>query len=297
MSTELVMPSNQCTRYCVTYRNKRWNQVHLYPSGYSGKTYAGHFQICDGASSVWRDTQESGKPPRGSHLSSENWSPGRSWLAQIRDREDEGVIKQNHARKACGVGRAASHTHRRDRGLQTLSAGMQRILRHKQEATQLQREAGCEAQAQRWGILRTPAKSSHVDDCMPGRLVCSPCSLFPLPSARFPPREPKGCFCLVTKYNRPFKLRPDSQPGQMSLVNTIHARGTCRPSARHGVFGSAMGPISFNWLLPLLIYPPLRTSESASGLDYSEQHRKWAESDLQVPLMWRAPGPPWWPRG
>ena len=115
-----------------------------------------------------------------SRLRTEAWGEA-GWHRSETGRMKGWSNRWNYARKACGVGRAACHTHRRDRGLQTPSTGMQQILRHKQEATQLQREAGCEAQVQRWGILRTLAKSSHVDDCMPGRLVCSPCSLSPVP--------------------------------------------------------------------------------------------------------------------
>ena len=181
------------------------------------------------------DETESEKPPRGSRLSSWELKPGEKPLAQIRDREEEEVIKQTEPRtQSLQGGRAASHTHRRDGGCQTRSTRTGWVLRQKQEATQLQREAGCKAQLQRWGIPRTPPKSSHGDDCTPGRLVCSPCSL--PASAPFPPREPKGCFCHVMRYNR-----PSLQGHTLSLARWVRsaqftAHGTCRPSARHGVF-------------------------------------------------------------
>ena len=233
LSIESLMPSNQCTWYCATYRNKRWKQVHPHSSGDSGKTCTGHFQICDGASSVWRDWVRKAsqrQPPLVWEL-----KPGEKPLAQIRDREEEEVIKQTEPRtQSLQGGRAASHTHRRDGGCQTRSTRTGWVLRQKQEATQLQREAGCKAQLQRWGIPRTPPKSSHGDDCTPGRLVCSPCSL--PASAPFPPREPKGCFCHVMRYNR-----PSLQGHTLSLARWVRsaqftAHGTCRPSARHGVF-------------------------------------------------------------
>ena len=213
-SVELLMPSNQCTGDCDTYRNKRWMQVHPHSSWDRGKTCTGHFQICDGASSVWWDWVR--KASQRQRLRTEAWGEAAGTDQRPGGGRGDQTDGATHEKPA---GRAASHTHRRHGGLQTRSTRMGRVLRQKHEVTQLQREAGCKAQEQRWGIPRTPAKSSHGDDCMPGRLVCSPYSL---PArAPFPPREPKGRFCHVMRYNRP-SLQGHTQPGQISLLSTVH---------------------------------------------------------------------------
>ena len=58
----------------------------------------GHFKTCDGASSGVTGHTGVKEASRDSHLSSEDRSPRRNKLAQIREREDERTTKQKKSR-------------------------------------------------------------------------------------------------------------------------------------------------------------------------------------------------------